>query len=203
MIPLRGTPSMLPGFLGSSSSHRRRFSLQRAASSKAWLRLLRLAGGAADPRSSPTGSLVAKHYWDPTDLNKFSSWFRFSWSPSKVSSCCVCISIPLPYSAHLKASVTLPLFSAPFFLLPSRLPLSACLTSSPPFLIVSRHISAFVAKVQLELFWTQRARIHTDTHTLEGIRITTIGSHHSSDGLPIITSVTLWKGTEIPLCVRL
>lgn len=55
-------------------------SLQLTASSKAWLRLLQLAGGAADPCSSPTGSLVAKHYWDPTDLNKFSSWFRLSWS---------------------------------------------------------------------------------------------------------------------------
>lgn len=125
-------------------------SLQLAASSKAWLRLLQLAGGAADPCSSPTGSLVAKHYWDPTDLNKFSSWFRLSWSrvPQKSFPAVfyLSLSIPPPYSAHLKASVALPLFSqhlqvnklwtAPFFLLLSglfRLPLSACLTSSPPF----------------------------------------------------------------------
>lgn len=74
--PLRGTLSMLPGPLGSSSSHRRCFSLQLTASSKAWLRLLRLAGGAADPWS-PTSSLVAKH-WDPTDLNIFSSRFRLN-----------------------------------------------------------------------------------------------------------------------------
>lgn len=72
MIPCVARYPCFPEPAGPSSSLRHLISRQ-TASSKAWLRLLRLAGGATDPCSSPTGSLVKNHYWDPTDLNNCSS----------------------------------------------------------------------------------------------------------------------------------
>lgn len=72
--PLYGTLSMFPEPAGASLQPQTPH-LAANSFTKAWLRLLRPAWGATDPCSSPTGSLARKkrHYWDPTDLNKYSS----------------------------------------------------------------------------------------------------------------------------------
>lgn len=86
MIPCVARDPCFQSLQGPSSSRRHLIS-QLTASSKAWLRLLLLAGGATDPCSSPTGSLVKKHYWDPTDLNNCSSGFgvRAEWLVKRTS----------------------------------------------------------------------------------------------------------------------
>ena len=169
MIPLYGTLSMFTEPVGPSSS-RRHLSSRLTASSKAWLRLLRQAGGATDPCSSPTGSLVKKRRKTQTPLTYMTApwgWIR-GWAKSsdlnssffadsQVESLCLIVT-----SKRFRFA-----FTPMFFICVGQFPLILCV-SFPPCFPPSLPPSGSLSALWLRSFESECCRLSLSLSTPSG-----------------------------------